>query len=294
MSADARPVALVTGASSGIGRATALLLARSGYRVFATVRSQEGEDSLRRDVDGLPIEILRLDLADQDGPPRVVGEVLRRAGRIDALVNNAGYATLGAVEDLSRDDLRRQFEVNVFGAIHLSHEVLPTMRAQRSGRIVNVSSLAGKVSVPLMGAYCASKFALEAFSDALRAEVKPAGIRVAIVEPGPVATNFNRLARNESQRILEAPSVFRDRYEWIRGAGEERWAASPDQVARVILRTLRASRPRSRYRVRVRESVVAGVVSVIPRGTIDWLMIWFMGGRRQPRTPSAGSSPRTP
>lgn len=294
MSTDARRVALVTGASSGIGRETALLLARTGYRVFGTVRSQDGEESLRRDAGALPIEILRLDLADPDGPSRVVGEVLRRAGRLDVLVNNAGYALLGAVEDLARDDIRRQFEVNVFGAMALAREVLPAMRAQRSGRIVNVSSLAGKVSTPLMGAYCASKFALEAFSDALRAEVKSAGIRVAIVEPGPVSTNFNRLARNESHRILEAPSVFAQRYARIRQSGDEPWAARADQVARVIARTLRARQPRSRYRVRFRESLAVGVVSVIPRGSIDWLLMRFMGGRAPPQTASTGSSPRTP
>ena len=279
MSADPRPVALVTGASSGIGRATALLLARSGYRVFATVRSDAREASLRDDAVGLSIEILRLELADEAGATRVVQEVLRRAGRIDALVNNAGYAKLGAVEDLPRADIRHQFEVNVFGAIQLCREVIPSMRARGSGRIVNVSSLAGKVSVPLMGAYCASKFALEAFSDALRAELKPAGIRVAIVEPGPVATNFNRLARNESHLILQSPSAFRAVYERIRVEPQDRWAARPEKVARTIARALRASWPRSRYRVRFAESLAAGLVSVIPRGAMDWILIRFLGGR---------------
>jgi len=279
MSSDPRPVALVTGASSGIGRATALLLARSGYRVFATVRSEAREASLRADAAGLPIEILRLDLVDEAGATRIVREVLGRAGRIDVLVNNAGYAKLGAVEDLPREDLRHQFEVNVFGALQLCREVIPSMRAQGSGRIVNVSSLAGKVSVPFMGAYCASKFALEALSDALRAEVKPAGIRVALVEPGPVATNFNHLARNESHVILQSPSAFQAVYERMRIEGQERWAASSEQVARTILRAIRSSHPRARYRVRLRESLAVGFVAVIPRGALDWLMIRFAGGR---------------
>jgi len=242
MSASTPPVALVTGASSGIGRATALLLARSGFRVFATVRSDAGERSLQTEAVGLPIEILHLDLADETGVADVVRTVIQRAGRLDALVNNAGFALLGAVEDLPRADLRHQFEVNVFGAMQLCREVLPTMRAQRAGRIVNVSSLAGKVSVPLMGAYSASKFALEAFSDALRGEVKRAGIRVVLVEPGPVATNFNRLARNESHLILQAPSAFRPVYERLREPPVERWAASSERVARVILRTIRSGR----------------------------------------------------
>jgi NAD(P)-dependent dehydrogenase (short-subunit alcohol dehydrogenase family) len=283
------PVALVTGASSGIGRATALLLARSGYQVFATVRSDVGEESLRAAAGALPVEIVRLDLADEEGVTRVVREVLRRAGRIDAVVNNAGFAQLGAVEDLPREVLRRQFEVNVFGAVQLCREVLPAMRAQRSGHIVNVSSLAGKVSIPLMGAYCASKFALEAFSDALRAEVKPGGVRVVLVEPGPVATRFNELARNESRQILDAPSVFHSVYERLRHPAAERGAASPERVARVILHVVRSSHPRSRYRVRLRESLAAGVVSVIPRGAMDWLLIRFMGGHRADETETTGS-----
>lgn len=292
MSTSGAPVALVTGGSSGIGRATALLLARSGYRVFATVRSAAKGDALRADAAGLPVEILQLDLVDEAGAHAVVQEVLRRAGRIDVLVNNAGYAKLGAVEDLPRDDLRHQFEVNVFGAMQLAREVVPTMRAQRAGRIVNVSSLAGKMSVPFMGAYCASKYALEAFSDALRTELKPAGIRVALVEPGPVATNFNHLARNESHLILQAPSVFHATYERMRLQGAERWSASPERVARVIRRCIEASRPRARYRVRFVESLAAGFVAVIPHGALDWLMIRYAGGRAPPeRTTGSSAGP---
>ncbi len=291
MSASPSPVALVTGASSGIGHSTTLLLARSGYRVFATVRSEAKEASLRQEAAGLPLEILHLDLADEAGASRVVQEVLRRAGRIDVLVNNAGYAKLGAVEDIPREDLRHQFEVNVFGAMQLCREVIPSMRAQHSGRIVNVSSLAGRVSVPLMGAYCASKFALEAFSDALRAEVKPAGIRVALVEPGPVATNFNRLARNESHVILQSPSVFHAVYERMRREATDRWAATPERVARTILRAVRSARPRSRYRPRFLETLAVGFVSVIPRGALDWLMIRYSGGYGAQHGETSGSSP---
>ncbi len=284
MSADARPVALVTGASSGIGRATAVLLASTGYRVFATVRSDTGEGSLAEAARGRPMEILRLDLADEAGATRVVQEVLRRAGRLDVLVNNAGYAKLGAVEDLPREDLRHQFEVNVFGAMQLCREAIPAMRAQHAGRIVNVSSLAGKVSVPLMGAYCASKFALEAFSDALRAEVKPAGIRVSLIEPGPVATNFNHLARNESHVILASPSVFHAVYERMRQQSADRFSATPERVARTILHAIHAPHPRARYRPRFLESVAVGFVAVIPRGALDWLMVRYSGGlaARQP------------
>lgn len=287
MSPPPSPVAIVTGSSTGIGRSTALLLARRGYRVFATVRLPAHEASLREAAAGLPLDVLRGDLAEAAAPKALVAEVLRRAGRVDLLVNNAGYALLGAVEDLPMEALRRQFEVNVFALVQMCREVLPTMRAQRSGSIVNVSSLAGRVSVPLMGAYCATKFAVEAFSDALRVEVKPFGVRVALVEPGLVATQFDHTAVTMSRGILQAPSAFSPVYRrYIRADDAHpgmKPGASPDRVARIILR---AARPhaRARYRPGIRETLIAGLTQVIPKGAMDVATVRFAGLQRLGRS----------
>lgn len=274
MTSTDKLVALVTGASTGIGRATARLLASSGYRVFATVRTPEAEASLRQDGS---IEVLRLDVGEEAAVSRTVRDVLDRAGHVDALVNNAGYALVGATEDLTRDRLRRQFEVNVFGAMQLCREVLPSMRARRSGRIVNVSSLAGRVSVPLMGAYCGSKFAIEALTDALRVEARPFGVGVALVEPGPVVTEFQRNALAVSQDILTSESVYRPVYRaYLDGGFDMGRGATAERVARVIRRALTARRPRSRYRVRFVDSVATGFVQITPRAVMDWVLARWM------------------
>ena len=280
MTATPSPVALVTGTSTGIGRATALLLAQSGFRIFATVRTAESEASLLGDAPGLPLSVLRLDLLDEAAVRHAVRTVLDRAGRIDVLVNNAGYGQLGAIEDLPRDVLRRQFEVNVFAAMQLCREVLPAMRAQGSGCIVNVSSIAGRVSVPLIGAYCASKFALEALSDALRLEARPYGVGVVLVEPGPVETKFNDTVR-WSRGLLLPETVYARFYENIISEPGSRYAASPDQVARVILKAVRSRRPRARYRVRLAEGFLARAIRVIPTGAMDWSIARWYGLNRR-------------
>ena len=279
MSPSSAPVALVTGCSSGIGRATALLLAQSGYRVFATVRTPEAETSLLQEGSGLPLSVMRLDLIDELAVSACVRHVMEDAERIDALVNNAGFAQLGAVEDLSRDFLRKQFEVNVFGAMQMCREVLPIMRAQGFGRIVNVSSLAGRVSVPFIGAYCASKFALEAFSDALRVETRQARVRVVLVEPGPVKTRFQEALRAYASDLPET-SPYRAHYDEILSEPEVKSAATSDQVARVILKAIRSSRPRARYRIRFLEGVVARVTRVVPSSAMDWGVARWYGLRR--------------
>jgi NAD(P)-dependent dehydrogenase (short-subunit alcohol dehydrogenase family) len=244
----ARQVVLVTGCSSGIGRATAIEAARRGHQVFASARRREDVAELT----AKGIDTLALDVAEPASIADGVGEALRAAGRIDALVNNAGYGQYGAVEDVSLDEWRSQFEVNFFGAIALLQAVLPAMRAARRGTVVNVSSVAGKVAIPFAAPYCASKHALEALSDALRVEVAPWGIRVVVVEPGPIETRFGERTRRATARILEKPGPYSQFYGHAESASAkqfQRGKRRPELVARVIVGAIESPRPKTRYRV---------------------------------------------
>ena len=185
-----RGAVLITGCSSGIGRATALDLARSNRPVYATARRLDTLTELER----AGCRILPLDVTDDESMRAAVGVVESECGAVGALVNNAGYAVYGPVEQVPIDDVRRQFETNVFGLARLTQLVLPAMRARRSGTIVNVSSMGGRVTLPGGAFYHASKYALEAISNALRFEVAPFGIAVVVVEPGPVDTPWNDIA----------------------------------------------------------------------------------------------------
>ena len=240
---------LITGCSSGIGRATALEAASRGHRVFATARNRAGLEELA----GLSgMAALPLDVTSSESIRRAVEEASARTGRIDALINNAGYAQYGAAEDLAAEDWRRQFDVNFFGAIEVTRAVLPGMRNARSGTIVNVSSVAGKIAIPFSAAYCSSKHALEAFSDALRVEVAPFGIRVVVVEPGPVSTRYMDRARAEVARIRSSPGPYSPFYANAERAMETDFQAGsvpPESVARVIVDAIESPIPRTRYRV---------------------------------------------
>jgi NAD(P)-dependent dehydrogenase (short-subunit alcohol dehydrogenase family) len=194
---------LVTGCSSGFGRAIAHRLHDAGWTVFASARTDADLERLR-DVGMVPI---RLDVARSESVHTAADEVLERAnGRLDALVNNAGYTHFGAVEDLTRDEIRAQFETNVFGAIELTNRFMPTFRRQAAGRIAFMSSVCGRFSMPYFGSYCASKFALEAFADALRRETRETGIRVQVIEPGSFRTEgLATTKRLFSQRSTRGP-----------------------------------------------------------------------------------------
>ena len=243
-----RQVILVTGSSSGIGRATAIEAALRGHQAFASARRREDV----ADLTAKGIETLALDVTDPRSIDAGVATVLGKAGRIDALVNNAGYGQYGAIEDVSDEEWRAQFDVNVFGAVAVLRAVLPVMRSARWGTIVNVSSLAGKVTVPFAGPYCASKHALEAISDALRVELAPWRIRVVVVEPGPIATHFGERSRRATERILATTGPYSRFYENAERAGEkdfQRGRRRPEAVARVIVRAIESKRPRTRYRV---------------------------------------------
>src|SRR5215210_9103357 len=185
-------VALVTGASSGIGESTALELHKAGYTVYAAARRVQRMEGLAAQG----VRVLEMDVTNDESMIDGVKRIIAEAGRIDVLVNNAGYGSYGAVEDVPLDEARRQFEVNVFGLARLVQLLVPHMREQRSGRIINMSSIGGKFYEPLGAWYHATKFAVEGFSDSLRLELAPFGIHVVIVEPGPIVTEWNTLARD--------------------------------------------------------------------------------------------------
>lgn len=246
----------VTGASTGIGRATAHMLKDRGWRVFPTARSPADLAALR----GEGFEPVELDLGDQDSVAHAAQEVLELSqGQLGAVVNNAGYGQPGALEDLPRAVMQEQFETNVFGTLDFTNRFIPAFRAQGWGRIVLVSSVVGRVVIPLMGAYCASKFALEALGDGLRMELGPAGISVSLVEPGPIQTRFRKRAVSEAARWLEGEaSVFAAQYA-RELAGPERtykrptdvFRKPPEAVAKKIVHALESHRPRARYPVTV-------------------------------------------
>jgi NAD(P)-dependent dehydrogenase (short-subunit alcohol dehydrogenase family) len=202
-------VALVTGSSIGIGLETSLVLARNGIHTFATMRDDQKGVSIKEisNKEGLPIEVLKMDVDDNNSVRKTVLEIIDKKKRIDVLVNNAGYGLFGALEDISLEEIKAQFETNYFGAIRTIKEVLPTMRKQRNGIIVNVSSIAGVVGIPGECAYSSSKFALEGLSESISYELQPFGIKVILIEPGVINTNFMpniRYPKNAYYRSTEA------------------------------------------------------------------------------------------
>ncbi len=236
-----RKVVLVTGVSSGIGRETAQLLAERGFRVFGSARDPRRVDAISG------VEMLQLDVTDDASATESVQSVLREAGRLDALVNNAGYALAGALEETSLQEAHEQFETNFFGVLRMVNAVLPAMRAQASGRIVNVSSVVGVIPEPYMGIYVASKHAVEGYTETLDHEVRQFGIRVSLVEPGFTRTGLGANGKT-TDRVLGAYAAQREQalafiQEQVRnGAGTR-------SVAEAIQRALTASSPRLRYRV---------------------------------------------
>jgi NAD(P)-dependent dehydrogenase (short-subunit alcohol dehydrogenase family) len=265
-------VILVTGCSSGIGRATALAAAARGHRVFATARNRNDLADLERTGN---LETMALDVTDGLAVRAAANAALSRAGRLDALVNNAGYGQYGAAEEVTLDEWRAQFEVNLFGAIAAIQAVLPGMRRQRSGTIVNVSSVSGRVAIPFAAPYSASKHALEAVSDALRVELAAFGIRVVLVEPGPIETRFTERARAMVGPLIARPGPYRDLYALAERAMEgdfQKGAQPPEAVARVIVDAIEADRPHPRNPVGLMTRVLFPLKAALPDRWLDGLM----------------------
>jgi NAD(P)-dependent dehydrogenase (short-subunit alcohol dehydrogenase family) len=230
-------VALVTGCSSGFGLLTALHGTRLGHTVVAAVRRPDRADALCQaaDHEGLPIDVVALDVTSEASVAAAVDEAVQRHGSIDVLVNNAGIGIRGAVEDVSVDEAREVFETNVFGVMRVTRAVLPVMRRAGTGVIVNVSSIAGRVSPPFGGVYAASKHAVEALSDALHYEVRPFGVRVAVVEPGSFPTRFDdnrRVAGRPGSPYAGLQARWDDAYDRV--PGREGGPADPHVVAEAI------------------------------------------------------------
>ena len=242
----AKKIILVTGASSGIGKATATRLLDDGHTVYGAARRVDKMQDLV-DRGG---HSLALDVTDHDASRAAVSRVLEEQGRIDVLVNNAGYAVYGPVESVSADDARRQFEVNLFGLAELTKAVLPSMRDQRSGIVINVSSIGGKIYSPLGAWYHATKHALEGWSDCLRLELKPFGIDVVIIEPGAILTEFGgvmyqpMIERIEGGPYEEFGALIAraNQSVYVRGDG-----SPPTVIADVISQAIHADRPKTRY-----------------------------------------------
>jgi NAD(P)-dependent dehydrogenase (short-subunit alcohol dehydrogenase family) len=267
---------LITGCSSGIGLCAAETLHQRGYQVFAGVRKPADQQRLIQQG----IRSVLLDVADSQSIQRAVDEALAQTqGRLDALVNNAGFGQPGAVEDLSRDTLRAQFEANVFGLQELINHVLPVMRRQDSGRIVNMSSLLGLISMPYRGAYCASKYAVEALTDALRLEAHGSGIRVSLIEPGPIESQFRRAARQHYQQHIaveqsphgEKYARMLDNIEQLKT--ESRLTLPPAAVVKKLLHALESPRPKIRYYVTLPAYVLATLKRFLPSALFDRVIL---------------------
>lgn len=241
-------VALVTGASSGIGESTARKLQSLGYIVYGAARRTDRLQKLAADG----IRPLGMDVTDEQSMTDGVAKIVADTGRIDVLVNNAGYGSYGAIEDVDIDEGRRQFEVNVFGAMHLTQLALPHMREQKSGTIVNITSMGGKIYTPLGGWYHGTKYALEALSDCLRLEVAPFGIDVVVIEPGGIATEWGGIAADNLEKT-SANGPYKRQAEAVakslRSEGNANRNSPPSVIADAIGKAVTARRPKTRYAV---------------------------------------------
>jgi len=261
-------VAIITGASSGIGESTARTLLQAGFTVYAAARRTEKMQPLA----AAGAKLLALDVTSEASMLPAVQQVLSQSGRIDVLVNNAGYGSYGAVEDVPIDEARRQFEVNVFGLARMTQLVLPTMRSQGSGTIVNISSIAGKISMPLSAWYHTTKFAVEGFSDCLRMELKPFGIRVVLIEPGAIATEFVGIA-TEGMEKASGHTAYADQTRRLLHMFRRFKTAEPPQVvADAILKAVQSENPKTRYVMGGGAHPLLAMRKLLPDKAFDWVM----------------------
>jgi len=250
--ANKQKVAIVTGSSSGIGYATSLMLARKGFYTYASVRNISRSSSLeyKANAEKLPLKLIQLDVTDVDSIKDAIEKIVSEKGRIDVLVNNAGYGLFGAFEDISLDEIKAQYDTNVFGLIRTTQAVLPTMRKQKSGIIVNVSSINGQVAFPVISAYASTKFATEGLSESIAYELEPFGIKVVLIEPGPVGSNFMK-GSVMPETALDPRSPYSELVQKVNAkiTSQHENATSPEEVAKIIVQAILTEKPEFRYLV---------------------------------------------
>lgn len=278
-----KKVALVTGASAGIGKSIVRRLLADGWTVYGGARRVEQ----MADISAQGAKVLSLDVTDEASVKAAVDALLGAEGRIDALVNNAGYGSYGALEDVPLAEARRQFEVNVFGLMRLTQLVLPTMRAARSGTVVNVSSIGGRIWMPIGGWYHATKHALEVLSDALRVETRPFGVRVVVVQPGAIESEWSGISADNLGRTSKG-SAYADQIgpiaSVLRNPGN---AASPQVIADVVSKALHARAPRRRYAAPTHAKVFLSLRWLLPDGAWEWLVRVAVRAMTRARTQAA-------
>ena len=245
---SANKVAIVTGSATGIGYETAVHLAKNGFHTYATMRNPQKANGITEmaKTEKLPLSLIQLDVTDDISVTKAIDTVINESGRIDVLVNNAGYGLVGSVEDMSIEEMKAQYETNVFGTFRVTKAVLPHMRMQRGGSIINISSIAGRIALPLYSAYVSTKFAIEGLSESMAYELEPFGIKVAIIEPGAIKTNFRReqAAKGSSEdspysRIMQSPSRVIQKM-----LGHRLYA---EEVAKTIIQAIENPKPKLRY-----------------------------------------------
>lgn len=273
LAGESREVILITGASSGIGKACAEHLASRGYRVFGTCR-----DATDHKPANSKSEMLSMDVDDDSSVHAAIENLLERAGRLDGVVNNAGFALMGSVEDTSIEEAKAQMETNFFGVLRVCRAVLPMMRKQGSGYIINISSLAGVLGLPFSGLYSASKFALEGMTESLRLELRPFGVRVVLIEPGDFNTQLpaRRRVANES----ETSAAYQKKFAEFKRAQEkdESKAPSPEPVAYLVERILKTDVPALRYTVGMFEQrIVVPLKRFLPQRLFEWTLCKVLG-----------------
>jgi short-subunit dehydrogenase len=269
-------VVIVTGASSGIGEATARRLARGGAKLVISARRSDRLEALARELDltGKRVLALAADVTDEANRRRVVDGTLRKFGRIDALVNNAGYGTRGPVELVPLELIRRNFETNVFALVALTQLVVPHFRERGSGRIVNIGSVAGRIARPLSSVYDSTKHAVEAINDGLRGELAPFGIQVVLIRPGLILTEFVASANRASRSVVGASGPYAPYFAgYHRGYDRLRpWAGTGDDIARLVEKALTARRPAPHYAAPAHAKLSLLMKWLLPVRAVDWIV----------------------